>query len=75
MFYFFSIALTIFNASHSLPNNSDIARKRILADWVVKIKKQVVKVYAIVKWARDSGDVQKAMVCPFLPYTSVLLAH
>lgn len=41
---------------------SDAARKRTLADWVVKTKKQVVKLYAIVKWSRDAGVVQKAMV-------------
>ena len=46
----------------SLPNMSDAARKRTLADWVVKTKKQVVKLYAIVKWSRDAGVVQKAMV-------------
>ena len=46
----------------SLPSMSDAARKRTLADWTVKIKKQVVKVYAIVRWARDADDVQKAMV-------------
>ena len=41
---------------------SDSARKRTIADWVVKIKKQVVKLYVVVKWARDARDVQKAMV-------------
>ncbi|THG95558.1 hypothetical protein EW026_g6123 [Hermanssonia centrifuga] len=40
---------------------SDPQRKRVLADWVVKTKKQVVKLYAVVKWARDAGVVQKAM--------------
>lgn len=42
--------------------SSDQARKRILADWVVKTKKQVVKLYAIARWSRDAGVVQKAMV-------------
>lgn len=41
---------------------SDPARKRTIADWVVKTKKQVVKLYAVMKWARDADDVQKAMV-------------
>jgi Mediator complex subunit MED14 len=40
----------------------DTARKRVLADWVVKTKKQVVKLYAVTKWARDAGTVQKCMV-------------
>jgi mediator of RNA polymerase II transcription subunit 14 len=40
---------------------SDAARKRVLA--VVKTKKQVVKLYAVTKWARDAGTVQKCMVC------------
>lgn len=34
----------------------------MLADFVVKHKKQVVKLFAVVKWARDAGDVQKCMV-------------
>jgi hypothetical protein len=34
----------------------------LLADWVVKTKKQVVKLYAVTKWARDAGTVQKCMV-------------
>ena len=41
---------------------SDSARKRTLADWVVKTKKQVIKLYAVVKWARDADTVQKCMV-------------
>lgn len=41
---------------------SDAARKRTIADWVVKTKKQVVKLYAITKWARDAETVQKCMV-------------
>ncbi|EIW78720.1 MED14-domain-containing protein [Coniophora puteana RWD-64-598 SS2] len=45
----------------TLPNMSDAARKRTLADWVVKTKKQIVKVYAITKWARDAETVQKCM--------------
>lgn len=45
-----------------MPNMSDSARKRILADWVVKTKKQVVKLYAVAKWARDADAVQKCMV-------------
>ncbi|KII92020.1 hypothetical protein PLICRDRAFT_103790 [Plicaturopsis crispa FD-325 SS-3] len=45
----------------TMPNMSDSARKRTLADWVVKTKKQVVKLYAVAKWARDAGTVQKCM--------------
>lgn len=41
---------------------SDIQRKRTLAEWVVKTKKQIVKLYAVVKWSRDAAVVQKAMV-------------
>jgi UDP-galactopyranose mutase len=41
---------------------SDAARKRTVADWVVKTKKQVVKLYAVTKWARDAETVQKCMV-------------
>ncbi|KAF5388784.1 hypothetical protein D9757_005677 [Collybiopsis confluens] len=47
--------------SETLPNMSDTARKRTLADWVVKTKKQIVKLYAIVKWSRDADTVQKCM--------------
>ena len=45
-----------------MPNMSDAARKRTLAEWVVKTKKQVVKLYAVAKWARDADAVQKCMV-------------
>lgn len=45
-----------------MPHMSDAARKRILADWVVKMKKQVVKLYAVAKWSRDADTVQKCMV-------------
>ena len=55
-----------------MPNMSDSARKRTLADWVVKTKKQVVKLYAVTKWARDASTVQKCMV-PFLSPTSILI--
>ena len=41
---------------------SDSARKRTLADWVVKTKKQVVKLYAVAKWSRDAVTIQKCMV-------------
>ena len=49
---------------NSLPNTPDAHRKRQLADFVVKMKRQVVKVYAIAKWSRDAKVVQKAMVHP-----------
>lgn len=48
---------------------SDQARKRTIADWVVKTKKQVVKLYAVMKWSRDAEDVQKAMVWKLIPIT------
>ena len=57
----YRINLPKFNVG-SLPSMSDAARKRTIADWVVKTKKQVVKLYAVMKWARDANDVQKAMV-------------
>ncbi|KAG6821038.1 hypothetical protein H0H93_007928 [Arthromyces matolae] len=47
--------------AETMPNMSDSARKRILADWVVKTKKQAVKLYAVVKWSRDAETVQKCM--------------
>jgi hypothetical protein len=46
---------------------SDSARKRKLADFVVAWKKQVVKLYAVTKWSRDSDIVQKCMVCGHRP--------
>lgn len=45
-----------------MPHMSDAQRKRTVAEWVVKTKKQVVKLYAVVKWSRDAAVVQKAMV-------------
>ena len=45
-----------------MPNMTDAARKRTLAEWVVKTKKGVVKLYAVSRWARDAAVVQKAMV-------------
>ena len=57
-----------------MPNVSDSARKRTLADWVVKTKKQVVKLYAIAKWSRDADVVQKAMVRRIFHYYVVGLA-
>ncbi|KAI0072724.1 MED14-domain-containing protein [Panus rudis PR-1116 ss-1] len=47
--------------AETMPNMSDAARKRTLAEWVVKTKKQVVKLYAVAKWSRDAAVVQKAM--------------
>lgn len=58
------IWLTI--AFYSMPNMSDTARKRTLADWVVKTKKQVVKLYAVAKWSRDAHTIQKCMVRPLI---------
>ncbi|KAI0743387.1 MED14-domain-containing protein [Daedaleopsis nitida] len=56
-----SIYAELVEMAETMPNMSDAARKRSVADWVVKTKRQVVKVYAIAKWSRDAGVVQKAM--------------
>ncbi|OBZ68191.1 Mediator of RNA polymerase II transcription subunit 14 [Grifola frondosa] len=56
-----SIYAELSELAETMPNMSDSARKRTLADWVVKTKRQVVKLYAVVKWARDADVVQKAM--------------
>ncbi|KAF8170264.1 mediator complex subunit MED14-domain-containing protein [Mycena galopus ATCC 62051] len=56
-----SIYAELSELAETMPNMSDTARKRTLADWVVKIKKQVVKLYAVVKWSRDADTVQKCM--------------
>ena len=50
------------NETCRMPHMSDVQRKRTLAEWVVKTKKQAVKLYAVVKWSRDAAVVQKAMV-------------
>ncbi|KIP06411.1 hypothetical protein PHLGIDRAFT_460187 [Phlebiopsis gigantea 11061_1 CR5-6] len=47
--------------AETMPHMSDIQRKRTLAEWVVKTKKQVVKLYAVAKWSRDAAVVQKAL--------------
>ncbi|KAI5889043.1 mediator complex, subunit MED14 [Schizophyllum commune H4-8] len=47
--------------AETLPGMSDVARKRTLADFVVATKKQVVKLYAIAKWAREAETVQKCL--------------
>lgn len=47
--------------AETMPHMPDIQRKRTLAEWVVKTKKQVVKLYAVAKWSRDANVVQKAM--------------
>lgn len=54
---------------------SDSARKRTLADWVVKTKKQVVKLYAITKWARDAETVQKCMASNVFNQVFTLHGH
>ncbi|KAJ7128933.1 mediator complex subunit MED14-domain-containing protein [Mycena crocata] len=56
-----SIYAELSELAETMPNMSDSARKRTLADWVVKTKKQVVKLYAVVKWSRDADTVQKCM--------------
>nr|VWP00560.1 Protein kinase domain-containing protein [Ganoderma boninense] len=47
--------------AETMPSMSDAARKRYVADWVIRTKRQVVKLYAIAKWSRDAAVVQKAM--------------
>ncbi|KAK0454745.1 mediator complex subunit MED14-domain-containing protein [Armillaria borealis] len=56
-----SVYAELSELAETMPNMSDSARKRTMADWVVKTKKQVVKLYAVAKWARDAGTVQKCM--------------
>ncbi|PPQ98421.1 hypothetical protein CVT24_004100 [Panaeolus cyanescens] len=56
-----SIYAELSELAETMPNMSDTARKRMLADWVVKIKKQVVKLYAVAKWSRDADTIQKCM--------------
>ncbi|KAK7057435.1 mediator of RNA polymerase II transcription subunit 14 [Favolaschia claudopus] len=56
-----SIYAELSELAETMPGQSDSARKRTLADWVVKTKKQVVKLYAVVKWSRDADTVQKCM--------------
>ncbi|KAF4567770.1 mediator complex subunit [Pleurotus pulmonarius] len=56
-----SIYAELTEMAETLPNMSDAARKRLLADWVVRTKKQVVKLYATAKWARDADVAQKCM--------------
>ncbi|GJJ06661.1 hypothetical protein Clacol_000856 [Clathrus columnatus] len=58
----------------TLPSSSDAARKRMLADFVVKHKKQVVKLYAVIKWAKDARDIQLCMnIVTFLLGTNMQL--
>ncbi|KDR75325.1 hypothetical protein GALMADRAFT_249364 [Galerina marginata CBS 339.88] len=56
-----SIYAELSELAETMPNMSDTARKRTLADWVVKTKKQVVKLYAVAKWSRDADTIQKSM--------------
>lgn len=56
-----SVYAELLELVETLPNMSDSARKRTLADWVVKTKKQVVKLYAVAKWSRDAATIQKCM--------------
>ncbi|KAJ3517642.1 hypothetical protein NLJ89_g378 [Agrocybe chaxingu] len=56
-----SIYTELSELAETMPNMSDTARKRVLADWVVKTKKQVVKLYAVAKWSRDADTTQKCM--------------
>jgi hypothetical protein len=55
-----------------MPSMSDQARKRTLADFCVKTKKQVAKLYAVMRWSRDATLVQKCMVStPPCPWATV----
>ncbi|KAF8904360.1 mediator complex subunit MED14-domain-containing protein [Gymnopilus junonius] len=56
-----SIYAELSELAETMPNMSDTARKRTMADWVVKTKKQVVKLLAVAKWSRDAETVQKCM--------------
>ncbi|EIN12028.1 MED14-domain-containing protein [Punctularia strigosozonata HHB-11173 SS5] len=47
--------------AETMPSSSDNERKRTLAEFVVRHKKQVAKLYALAKWARDADTVQKCM--------------
>ena len=47
---------------NSMPSMSDQARKTSIAGFCIRTKKQVAKLYAVVKWSRDAAVVQKAMV-------------
>lgn len=67
------VARLISTALPSMPTMSDSARKRSVADWVIRMKRQVVKLYAIAKWSRDAAVVQKAMVRPFLSVDILLV--
>jgi mediator of RNA polymerase II transcription subunit 14 len=58
------------NHSETLPSMTDLQRKKTLADWVLQTKRQVVKLLAVVKWARDAEDVQKSMVTHFIVVTA-----
>lgn len=46
----------------SMPSFSDRERKTRLIQYAVNTRKQIIKVYAISKWARVADDVQKALV-------------
>ena len=60
--------MPILKANDSFPTDtvgqreSDNKRKIKMAMFAVKWKKQIVKLYAIAKWARDAHIVQKCMV-------------
>ncbi|KAG8898590.1 mediator complex subunit, partial [Tulasnella sp. 403] len=44
-----------------MPSFSDLERKTRLIQYAVSTRKQIIKVYAISKWARVADDVQKAL--------------
>ncbi|VVT51978.1 uncharacterized protein SAPINGB_P003276 [Magnusiomyces paraingens] len=50
------------NIFETLPaTTSDIAKKRRLLDFIVKIRTEFVKVYVLTKWARISKDISKTI--------------
>jgi mediator of RNA polymerase II transcription subunit 14 len=65
-----SIYAELSELAETMPNMSDSARKRTLVDWVVKVKRQIVKLYAVARWARDAEVIQKCM-----NITAFLLNH
>ncbi|KAH7102870.1 MED14-domain-containing protein [Auriculariales sp. MPI-PUGE-AT-0066] len=51
----------LINQSETLGSQDEVQRKRQICSFVIQAKRQIVKLLAIVKWARDAHDVQKSM--------------
>lgn len=45
-----------------MPSFGDLERKRKIIEYAVATRKQIIKVYAITKWAKVADDVQTALV-------------